>query len=116
MTPFVKYGAGNTSGGTFTLQRCGKIITISGVASVNSAMAIGVSEQQIGTIPEGYRPSVEIRAVMQGSGINRWLIVLYPNGTLSAGRYGISSYETLSAQTSSSAGTWLPFSLTYICA
>lgn len=115
VSPFVDYGANNLSGGTFDIYKWGNIVTITGVASTISAITLNTSGVQMGTIPSGYRPRANIHSIQQGSGSNRWYMYVNPQGEVYAERYSNgASYNTTSAQTASSAGTWLPFSLTYV--
>lgn len=114
VSPFVLYGAGNTSGGTFEVKRVGKVVTVRGVASVKSNITLGTAQQTMGVVPAGFRPSLMVYAVMNGSGANRWLLSVEPGGNVTAARYGITEYTEMSAQTSSAAGVWLPFTITYL--
>lgn len=111
--PFVGYDMGVT-GGTFKALRIGDVVTLTGTASVNRAILLNTSEQIMTTLPQQYRPGEAMRTIMQGSGANKWLLIINPNGTMTASRYGTDTWQQLSAQTASSAGTWLPFSFTYV--
>lgn len=113
-SPFVSYGAGTTSGGTFKVTRVGKVVTVRGVASVKSNITLGIAQQTMGVIPAGFRPPLMVYAVMNGSGANRWLLCVEESGNVTAARYGITEYTELNAQTSSAAGAWLPFTITYL--
>lgn len=55
-----------------------------------------------------------VYAVMNGSGANKWLLSVESDGKVTAARYGITEYADMSAQTSSTAGVWLPFTITYL--
>lgn len=112
--PLVGYGAGVLSGGTFKAYRVGNVVTLTGAASVNRAITLNTTEQVMATLPVQYRPLDAIRVIMQGSGANKWLLIINPDGTMTASRYGTDTWQQLSSQTSSGAGTWLPFSVTYV--
>ena len=112
--PFVGYGAGVLSGGTFKAFKIGNVVTLAGAASVNQAITLSTTEQTMATLPTQYRPEEALRTIMQGSTANKWLFIINPDGVMTASRYGTDTWQQLTAQTASRAGTWLPFSVTYV--
>lgn len=51
------------------------------------------------------RPSLQMHSVQQGSGDDRWALIVKTNGGITAERWGPST---------SPAGVWLPFTITYL--
>ena len=66
------------------------------------------TDYTIATLPDGYRPIYDRVSIMQGSGINRWQLIVKSNGQLRAGRYGTT--ERLNIPTSA----WLPLCDTFV--
>lgn len=63
----------------------------------------------VGTLDPEFRPSKSpVRRVQQGSGINRYLLIINTDGTVKIGRYGISSYVNPQD------GCWLNMNMTYL--
>lgn len=113
--PFVAYGAGNLSGGTFNIYKWGRVVTIIGQASITTAQTLEVTSIQMGTVPAGYRPRQQVYTIQQASAGYHWFLQINAAGKMWCGRYSDGqNYKTTSAQTSSSAGTWFPFTVTYI--
>ena len=102
----------------FDVYKYGRIVHITGKASVTRSITLNATEQVMGYLSEDYKPHISIIAVMQGSSAIRWMFYISSSGVVLASRYGYgrSTYEPLSAKTSSSAGSWLPFAVTYISA
>lgn len=113
--PFVQYGNG-TEAGQFYAKRDGRMVHVHGVASVKNAITLNTTEATMGTLPEGFRPTDSLYVLMQGSGANKWLLTISPDGSVKASRYGVDSWVELTKQTSSGAGSWLPFSVTFYAA
>ena len=80
-------------------RKIGKVVEIIGVVTPTSS----TSEDTIFTLPIGFRPKTFYSAIMQGSGNNKWQLIVRETGIVSFGRYGTTS--TINA----SPGTWLPF-------
>lgn len=89
-------------------RKIGKYVQIHGVVKPKSAIAGSTTDYPIFTLPEGYRPSVPVYSVCQGSGKNTWLLKVSTDGTVNFSRYGITS--TAEAGTS----VWLPFDVGYL--
>lgn len=90
-------------------RKIGKYVQIHGVVKPKSAIAGSTTDYPIFTLPEGYRPSVSVYSVCQGSGKNTWLLrVDATNGNVNFSRYGTTS--TAEAGTS----TWLPFDMGFL--
>lgn len=81
-TPSLSSGWSHGSGDPLTVERWGKFIFISGRA--NYSDNIPSFETEVGTLPEGFRPSKELfEPVMGGSGaLSR--VIIRPNGKFSA--------------------------------
>lgn len=80
-------------------RKIGKVVEIIGVVTPTSS----TSEGTIFTLPIGFRPKNFYSAIMQGSGNNKWQLIVRETGIVSFDRYGTTS--TINA----SPGTWLPF-------
>ena len=95
------------SSANVNVLRAGNVVNIIGSVKPKSEIASGQNTTMF-TIPVGYRPTRNALSIMQGSGINRWLLDVGTNGNVRVSRYGTSS-ETAIPQ-----AAWLPFSVTYI--
>lgn len=63
----------------------------------------------VGTLDPEFRPSKSpVRRIQQGSGINRYLLIINTDGTVKIGRYGTSSYVDPQDN------CWLNMSITYL--
>lgn len=103
-TNFKNYN--NNSANSPKYRKIGKIVTVQGIVTTTSTIA-STSDQTIFTLPSSYTPSMEIRTVCQGSGMNRWMLSIATNGNVCMTRYGITTQDSVSS------GTWLPFCITY---
>lgn len=98
-----------TSGTNLRVKKRGKIVEVTGVFKNNSALdTSSTTTIQVATIPSGYRPSNQQTKICQGTNMNRWLLIVYPDGKLTFSRYGTTSYQSISA------GSWFPYTLTYM--
>ena len=89
-------------------RKIGKIVHIRGVVKPTSDIAGSTTSYTLFTLPEGYRPSVPVYARCQGSSANTWLLSITAAGAVRFSRYGYgSTYVTATA------GTWLPFDVTF---
>lgn len=91
-----------------TLKRCGKVVTLTGYMTPTADVYLGVAEVVMLTIPEKYAPAKALHIVCQGSQINRWLLIVNPDGSITASRYGTTANSTVTA------GSWFPFHATWI--
>ena len=103
-TKFAKYGETDTK-----YRKCGSIVEIRGYVTPASDIAGGTDIHTIFTLPEGYRPESALYALCQGSSNCTWLLRVNTNGDV-----GFSRYRNGDTTTTASAGTWLPFQLTFI--
>lgn len=76
---------------TPTLMRWGGVVALSGAVRVTKAFTPNNEEKVMFTVPAGLRPAQNFRGLMQGSGMNRWLLVVYNDGTARCARYGNAS-------------------------
>ena len=89
---------------------CGNVVTVKGVATPKADFTSTADSVTFASgIPAKYRPDFAQHAVCQGSGMNRWLLSVGSGGGLTIARYGISE-----SSKTCSAGSWLPFTLTYM--
>ena len=98
-----------TAGEDITLKRSGNFIDLSGAVKPKNNISGSATEYTICTVPDGYRPSSQIDLIMPGSTQYKWLLRIYPAGSVTFSRY---SASTSYAQASTSA--WLPFHATWV--
>ena len=107
--PIISGYAVYTSGTYLRVKKRGKIVEVTGVFKNNSALgtssATGI---QFAQLPSGYRPAHQQTKVCQGTNMNRWLLTVLPDGTLTFARYGTTSYQSITA------GSWFPYTITYM--
>lgn len=100
---FILYG----SSSKLQYRKIGKTVEV--VGTVKPANELDANtDYTIATLPDGYRPIYDRVSIMQGSGINRWQLIVKSNGQLRAGRYGTT--ERLNIPTSA----WLPLCDTFV--
>lgn len=90
-----------------TAERTGRLVQLSGAFKNNAARTFNATEVTMGTIPEWAIPSADINFVVQGSGMNRFMLIIKTNGTIQIARYGTTGY------TEAAAGSWLNIACTY---
>lgn len=67
----------------------------------------------IGTLPEQFRPTIDLEILCQGSQMAIFLLTISPNGTIKVSRYRFTN-STSSTYPSVTSGAWLPFNATWI--
>lgn len=88
---------------------------IRGVMSITEETTLSTSNVKCGLIPSGYRPRANILTIQQATAGYHWLLSIYSNGNMYIARYSNGSeYKTTQANSSTSVGTWFPFTVTYI--
>ena len=95
------------------VKLCGNVAQVFGIITVipNRTVPAGASVNITrSAMPAKYRPSYNIASLQQGSGTNRWTLLVNGDGTLTLERFCSGSGVALSI----SSGEWLPFSCTYI--
>lgn len=100
---------GTAAGNTPTARKYGKVVTVSGAVTNSAAATYNTTPVTMFTVPSGYRPPAAVYAVMNGTGYNKWLFAINPNGNATIQRYG-----SATAAVQCAAGSWLPFSITYV--
>lgn len=90
-------------------KKAGNIVQLVGISAPTKELKlVGTSgEATICTLPDGFRPSQEVRMVQQGSLSNKWLLTIKPSGTVSLARYGTTSF--LDVPTTA----WLPINCVF---
>lgn len=86
----------------------GRVIQLSGAFLNNSNIQSTTSPEIIGYLPVWARPSLQVNFIVQGSGINRFLLTVYTNGNIGFSRYGTTSNIMVPA------GSWLNISCMYV--
>ena len=89
--------------------RYGNVVTVSGAGKPSAAKTFGTTGTHMFDVPEGFRPPRTVRQVCTGGNYHKWLLTVNPDGTANISRYG-----TATAAVECAAGTWLPFTVTYV--
>ena len=88
-------------------RKIGKIVEINASLKPTADISNGGNDKVMFTIPAGFRPKANVDTVCQGSGSNKWLLIILANGTGIIERYGTTSSITVPS------GCWLPFHVVY---
>ena len=88
-------------------RRIGNIVMLQGVATPVKATSGSSTETKMFTLPEEVHPSKEFLCICQGTSMNRWLLTVSINGSVTFSRYGTSESSSINP------GTWLPFNIVY---
>ena len=102
---FSIYSTGSTN--LPTVRRNGRIVQLAGAFKNNNAITLDAEQITIGYVPEWARPDQATNTVVQGSGMNRFMLVVNPGGAITISRYGTTSY------TQAVAGSWLNIACVY---
>ena len=100
---------GTVANGQFPLaERHGRIVELFGaVKNTKVIPASGARTILNEPLPVWARPRSVVRRIQQGSGSNRFLLEIYPDGTISVARYGTGSYIDIPV------GAWINIGCTY---
>ena len=88
-------------------RKIGNVVMLQGIATPVAKTPADSSELELFTIPEEIRPSKEFYQLCQGTGVNKWLLTVNTNGSVTFSRYGTTDWA------SANPGTWLPFNIVY---
>lgn len=101
---YVKYGD------PVRYRRIGKVVHIEGIIKNTSAFTPSETAQKVATISDIYcRPQYTQYGLMQGTGANKFLLSIQPNGNIGIARYG-----TTATSTQIGANSWLHCNLTWM--
>lgn len=92
-------------------RRNGKTVFIHGIATLKDNVTIegGTSENTIFTLPEGYRPSMIVHTLCQGSSASKWLLTVRTDGSVNFSRYSKGTdFIDVSGK------VWLPISVMFL--
>lgn len=89
-------------------KRCGDIVYLEGEVKPTASITGSTTQYTICTLPEDCRPSRKVCQLCQGTGVNKWLLVVNTNGNVTFSRYGTNALAN--AETS----VWLPFSVSFM--
>lgn len=95
---------GYASGASVKYKKTGKVVQVLGQVKTTRTLTEGT----ICTLPAGYRPSMAVYNIAQGSGVNKWLVSAGADGSIGLGRYGTNS------QIDVTTSQWLAFSIVFI--
>lgn len=109
LTASNKFVAYNTEQTPKYCKRFG-VVTLTGGVLPKAAITGSTTEVTIGTLPTGYRPTMNIYQVCQGSGTDSWLLHIDTAGVVSFSRYHAANSTSYKQATTS---TWLPFHVTF---
>ena len=91
-------------------RKIGKQVEVMGAVAPINAISATDEPQVIFTLPEGFRPRMNIAKRAQGSGLYTWLCTIETNGNVGFSRYGNMGSNSYAAASSSA---FLPFEETY---
>lgn len=70
------------------IRRVGKVVQLRATLTSTATLAISDTEEYtLLTIPDGFVPSFNVSSIQQGSGSNRWRMIVYPDGKVTLSRY-----------------------------
>ena len=101
---FVQYGTGNA----VRYRKIGSMVEVRGIVKPAADIAGSTDMHTIATLPSGARPVEPLYTICQGSSNCTWLLRVNTDGVL-----GFSRYRNGGTTATASAGTWLPFQLTF---
>jgi len=111
-SPWIKvtYGSGISTYNGYAdvrVKRFGKVVQMRGHVTNSTSWT---TLKTIFTVPEGFRPSSQVSIVQQGSGSNRWVLLVRLDGTCTADRYSNNTTMSNTVPT----GSWLCVQATWI--
>lgn len=89
-------------------RKIGCIVYIAGAVAPKADTATNTSIIPFLNLPEGWKPTLDLNIIMQGSTMTRWLLTIRTDGTVGMSRYGNDSYTTVKTS------NWLPFQAMYM--
>lgn len=105
---FAQYNTSPSSSAYPTARRQGRIVQLAGAFKNNSAIPGSATERTMGTLPVWARPAQTCNFVVQGSGMNRYLLTITTSGNITCSRYGTGDqYGNMVAE------SWLNISCLY---
>ena len=103
-----QYGSGNPA---LRCRKFGPVITVAGILKANYAFTpTSETSHRLATLPSGCRPASTYNVVMQGSGSNRWLCSIRPDGNMYISRYS----NNTTANNQVPANAWLNVFATFM--
>lgn len=105
---FAQYNTSPSSSAYPTARRQGRIVQLAGAFKNNSSIPGSATERTMGTLPVWARPAQTCNFVVQGSGMNRYLLTITTSGNINCSRYGTGDqYGNMVAE------SWLNISCLY---
>lgn len=101
--------ASNGIGSKPCCRKDGRVVEVRGIVKPTVDITYGTDMHTIITVPDGYKPNSPIYTICQGSGNCTWLLRVDTSGTVDFSRY-----RNGGTNTTATAGTWLPFQVTYL--
>lgn len=71
-----------------TVYKSGGLCVIAGAIRNAASFTPGSSGVRMARLPEGFAPAQDYRTVCQGSGVYRWMLLVYKDGQIICARYG----------------------------
>lgn len=110
---FAMYGT-DASANQPRYRKDGRMVEVRGIVTPTADIPGSTENYTIFTLPNGYRPSSPIYVTCQGSGTATWMLRVNTDGKVDFSRYrNGNTWAAALAPNGSSAGTWLPFQVTY---
>lgn len=89
-------------------RKDGRLVEVRGIVKPAVDIAGSTDMHTIMTVPAGYRPVSPVYTICQGSNNCTWLLRVSSNGAVD-----LSRYRNGNTTATATAGTWLPFQVTY---
>jgi uncharacterized repeat protein (TIGR02543 family) len=99
---------GSSADNDIKYRKIGKMVEIRGIITPTADITGGTDIHDMFTVDSGYRPSTSIYVLCQGSSNSVWLLRVTKDGVV-----GFSRYRNGNTSATATAGTWLPFQVTY---
>lgn len=110
---FAMYGT-DASANQPRYRKDGRMVEVRGIVTPTADIPGSTGNYTIFTLPNGYSPSSPIYVTCQGSGTATWMLRVNTDGKVDFSRYrNGNTWAAALAPNGSSAGTWLPFQVTY---
>lgn len=102
---FTEYDSGDANQPRYSRQN--RIVQLTGAIKPTVEIAAG-AQVTLATLPVGVRPKQWVKTIMQGSGMNRYLLDIDMSGNMILSRYGVTS------QSAAGVGSWLNIAVMYV--
>lgn len=88
-------------------RKIGNLVFVVAQVKPTSEITASANPTSVAILPEGFRPTIGITYVCQGSGMNRFCLQIDPSGSIGISRYGTTALANIPTN------AWLPFNALY---